>query len=155
MVLANVAEPFSNVVATQDVGFLVLKKQPMNVWRDERARDIFVGSTTPTEWSTMPLEASSARSRSRQSRPSSFVLADTFQTDRCSRDGYGEWDRPTELSANFPVAYCLHNFSSICLVDAKKEKIRKAKHTPPWDIKEEREHDAANPGPSISEALKQ
>ena len=82
------------------------------------------------------------------------MLADTFQTDRCSKDGYGECDRPIEFSANFPVAYCLHKFSSICPIDAKKEKIRKAKHTPLWDLKKEREHEVANPGPSISEAVK-
>ena len=83
------------------------------------------------------------------------MLIDIFQTNRCSRDGYGEWDRPTALSGNFPAAYSLHNFSSIYPTDAEKKKIRKAKHTQPWDIKKEREHEAANPGPSISEALKQ
>ena len=29
------------------------------------------------------------------------------------------------------------------------------RHTPPWDLKQEREHEAANPGPSISRALMQ
>ena len=35
------------------------------------------------------------------------------------------------------------------------DKRLKDMHTPPWDIKQEREHEAANPGPSIAEALKE
>ena len=34
-----------------------------------------------------------------------------------------------------------------------QDKIMKLKHTPPWDVKQEREHEAANPGPYIVEAL--
>ena len=37
----------------------------------------------------------------------------------------------------------------------KTTKMRKAKQTPPLDMKEEREHEAGNPGPSISNALLQ
>ena len=103
----------------------------MYVWRYERARDIFVGGTTPTEWSTMPLEASSVSSVSLQSRPSSSEVADIFPKNSCSRNGrgewdrsnldrsgnrsgYGEWDRVTEFSRVFPVAYYRHIVSSIC-----------------------------------------
>ena len=55
---ANVTGPICplQLVTNVDAAFPVKKKQPMNVWRDERARDIFVGGTTPMEWSTMPLE---------------------------------------------------------------------------------------------------
>ena len=39
-------------------------------------------------------------------------------------------------------------------IKAAKERSWKVKHTPAWGLKKEREHEAANPGPSISEALK-
>jgi len=36
----------------------------------------------------------------------------------------------------------------------ENERLRD-EHTPPWDIKREREHEVANPGPSTGEALKE
>ena len=163
----------------------VLKKQPMNVWRDERARDIFVGGTSPMEWSTMPLEASSVRHLGHLPRPSLFHVVACARSDKSCSYGYGSCDRPrcempkcksgyggcdqtTYLPDNFSVSYSFHNASSICLTSEKRPKIRdvtgikerttllrKDKRTPPWDLKQEREHEAANPGPSISMALLQ
>ena len=165
--------------------FSSVKKQPMNVWRDERARDIFVGGTTPMEWSTMPLEASSVRHLRHLPRPSLFHLTAWARSDKFGRYGYGSCDRPrckvlkcksayggcdqtTYLPDKCSVSYSLHIASSICLTFEKRPKIRdvtanmdrttllrKDKCTPPWDLKKEREHEAANPGPSISMALMQ